>query len=67
MVNGVLIIQHINNMQNYIREIKEKNLVPLRLDRNTVILVPPEKANEKYKARYLKNAERSRKLAINQF
>lgn len=67
MVNGVLIIQHINNMQNYIREIKEKNLVPLRLDRNTVILVPPEKANEKYKAHYLKNAERSRKLAINQF
>lgn len=65
MVNGVLIIQHINNMQNYIREIKEKNLVPLRLDRNTVILVPPEKANEKYKARYLKNAERSRRMALN--
>ena len=52
-------------MQNYIREIKEKNLVPLRLDRNTVILVPPEKANEKYKARYLKNAERSRRMALN--
>lgn len=65
MVNGVLIIQHINNMQNYIREIKEKNLVPLRLDRNTVILVPPEKANEKYKARYLKNAERARRMALN--
>lgn len=52
-------------MQNYIREIKEKNLVPLRLDRNTVILVPPEKANEKYKAHYLKNAERARRMALN--
>lgn len=41
-------------MQSYINELKEKGLVPLRLDRNTVILVPPEKANEKYKARYLK-------------
>lgn len=52
-------------MQNHIRQIKEKNLVPLRLDRNTVILVPPEKANEKYKARYLKNAERARRMALN--
>lgn len=50
-------------MQSYINELKEKGLVPLRLDRNTVILVPPKKANEKYKARYLKNAERSRKMA----
>lgn len=51
-------------MQSYINELKEKGLVPLRLDRNTVILVPPEKANEKYKARYLKkNAERSRRMA----
>ena len=41
-------------MQNHIREIKEKGYVPLRLDRKTVILVPPEKANEKYKVRYLK-------------
>lgn len=46
-------------MQSYIKELKEKGLVPLRLDRNSVILVPPEKANEKYKARYLKNAERA--------
>ena len=50
-------------MQSYINELKEKGLVPLRLDRNTVILVPPEKANEKYKARYLKNAERARRMA----
>lgn len=51
---------------NYIfKDIKEKKLVPLRLDRNTVILVPPEKANEKYKARYLKNAERARRMALN--
>lgn len=58
----------INNhryMQNHIREIKEKGYVPLRLDRKTVILVPPEKANEKYKAHYLKNAERSRRMALN--
>ena len=52
-------------MQSYINELKEKGLVPLRLDRNTVILVPPEKANEKYKTRYLKNAERSRRMALN--
>lgn len=58
----------INNhryMQNHIREIKEKGLVPLRLDKKTVILVPPDKANEKYKARYLKNAERARRMALN--
>ena len=54
-------------MQNCIKELKEKGLVPLRLDNSTVLFVPPDKANEKYKARYLKNAERSRKLAINQF
>ena len=52
-------------MQSYINELKEKGLVPLRLDRNTVILVPPEKANEKYKERYLKNADRSRRMALN--
>lgn len=52
-------------MQNHIREIKEKGYVPLRIDRNTVLFVPPEKANEKYKAHYLKNAERSRRMALN--
>lgn len=50
-------------MNDIFKDIKENNLVPLRLNRNTVILVPPEKANEKYKARYLKNAERSRRMA----
>lgn len=50
-------------MQSYINELKEKGLVPLRLDRNTVVLVPPEKANEKYKEHYLKNADRSRRMA----
>lgn len=44
---------------------KGRKLVPLRIDRNTVLLVPPDKANEKYKARYLKNAERSRRMALN--
>ena len=52
-------------MNDIFKDIKEKNLVPLRIDRNTVILVPPEKANEKYKARYLKNADRSRRMALN--
>ena len=52
-------------MQSYIKGPKENGYVPLRLDRNTVILVPPEKANEKYKARYLKNAERARRMALN--
>ncbi|WP_418409290.1 hypothetical protein [Alistipes sp.] len=52
-------------MQNHFTEVKEKGYVPLRLDKNTVILVPPEKANEKYKVRYLKNAERSRRMALN--
>lgn len=50
-------------MQSYIKELKENGLVPLRLDNNTVLFVPPEKANEKYKARDLKNAERSRRMA----
>lgn len=53
-------------MLNYIKELKDKGLVPLRLDNNTVLFVPPEKANEKYKAKYLKNAERARKMAMNQ-
>lgn len=52
-------------MQNYVKELKEKGLVPLRLDNNTVLFVSPDKANEEYKARYLKNAERSRKMALN--
>lgn len=52
-------------MNDIFKDIKEKNLVPLRLDRNTVILVPPEKANEKYKASYLKNAEMARRMALN--
>lgn len=47
-----------------IREIKEKGLVPLRLDNNTVLFVPLGKANEEYKAHYLKNAERSRRMAM---
>lgn len=52
-------------MQNYIKDLKDKGLVPLRIDRNTVIFVPPDKANDKYRAEYLKNAERSRKMALN--
>ena len=52
-------------MQSYIKELKEKGLVPLRLDNNTVLFVPPDKANDKYRAEYLKNAERSRKIALN--
>ena len=52
-------------MQNYIKDLKDKGLVPLRIDRNTVLFVTPEKANDKYRAEYLKNAERSRKIALN--
>lgn len=52
-------------MNDIFKDIKEKNLVPLHIDRNTVLFVPPEKANDKYKAEYLKNAERSRKMALN--
>lgn len=52
-------------MNKYLQELKDKGLVPLRLDNNTVLWVTPDKANEKYKTRYLKNAERSRRLALN--
>ena len=52
-------------MKNYIKELKDKGLVPLRLNNNTVLWVTLDKANEKYKTRYLKNAERSRRLALN--
>lgn len=52
-------------MNKYLQELKDKGLVPLRLDNNTVLFVPPEKANDKYKAEYLQNAERSRKIALN--
>ena len=52
-------------MQNYIKQLKDKGLVTLHIDRNTVLFVPPDKANDKYKAEYLKNAERSRKMALN--
>lgn len=50
-------------MQNHFTEVKEKGYVPLRLDNNTVLFVPPEKANRKYKDKYLKNAERARRMA----
>lgn len=52
-------------MNKYLQELKDKGLVPLRLDNNTVLWVTPDKANEKYKTRYLKNAERSRRMALN--
>ena len=50
-------------MNDIFKDIKEKNLVPLRIDRNTVLFVSPEKANDKYKTEYLKNAERARIMA----
>ena len=52
-------------MNKYLQELKDKGLVPLRLDNNTVLWVTPDKANEKYKTRYLKNAERARRMALN--
>jgi len=52
-------------MNDIFKDIKEKNLMPLRLNNNTVLWVTPDKANEKYKTRYLKNAERSRRMALN--
>lgn len=45
-------------MNKYLQELKDNGLVPLRLDNNTVLFVPPEKANRKYKDKYLKNAEK---------
>ena len=52
-------------MNKYLPELKDNGLVPLRLDNNTVLFVPPEKANRKYKDKYLKNAERARRMALN--
>jgi hypothetical protein len=52
-------------MNKYLQELKDNGLVPLRLDNNTVLFVPPEKANRKYKDKYLKNAERARRMALN--
>ena len=52
-------------MNKYLQELKDKGLVPLRLDNNTVLWVTPDKANEKYKTRDLKTAERSRRMALN--
>ena len=51
-------------MQNYIKELKDKGLVPLRLDNNTGLWVTPAKANEKYKKRNLQKVVRSRRMAI---
>lgn len=52
-------------MLKHIKELRDKGLVPLRIDSNTVLFVPPNKANDKYKAEYLRNAERSRRMALN--
>lgn len=52
-------------MNKYLQELKDNGLGPLRLDNNTVLFVPPEKANRKYKDKYLKNAERARRMALN--
>lgn len=40
---------------------KEKELYPLRIDANTVILVPKEKCTESYKIEFLKRTGRLRK------
>lgn len=37
-------------------------LVPLHLDRNTVIMVPENKATQKYADKYRKMMERSQKI-----
>lgn len=47
------------------QELRSKGLVPLRLDDQTLLFVPVDKATEEYKAKYLKNAERARKIALN--
>lgn len=44
---------------------KDKELVPVRIDRNTVVLVPKEKATPDYAERFKKKCERSQKMAMN--
>jgi len=44
---------------------KGRKLVPLRIDRNTVLLVPPEKATPERAKKFRKDMERSQKMALN--
>lgn len=44
---------------------KDKELVPARIDRNTVVLVPKEKATPDYAEKFRKACERSQKMAMN--
>lgn len=41
-----------------------RQLVPLRIDSNTVLLVAPENATPEFVERWRKSAERSRRLAV---
>lgn len=41
-----------------------RQLVPLRIDRNTVLLVTRENATAEFAERWRKSAERSRRLAV---
>lgn len=44
---------------------KGRKLVPLRIDRNTVLLVTPDKATSERAKKFRKDMERSQKMALN--
>lgn len=49
----------------YPKDHKGRELVPVRVDRNTVLLAPKDKVTPDYAERFKKACERSQKMAMN--
>ena len=52
-------------MKDYLKDHRGREVVPVRIDRNTVALVPKDKATSDYAERFKKKCERSQRMAKN--
>ena len=52
-------------MKDYLKDHRGREVVPVRIDRNTVALVPKDKATSDYAERFKRKCERSQKMAMN--
>ena len=57
--------QQIFNTMKYPTDSRGREVGPVRIDRNTVGLVPKDKATSDYAERFKKKCERSQKMAMN--
>lgn len=52
-------------MKHYLKDHRGREVVPVRIDRNTVVLVPKDKVTPDYAEWFKKKCERSQRLAMN--